>query len=451
MATEILDLVKGMTDRMGKMESAMQRLTAPKSASKLSPEEVFHLMSASKSHSLIGTDGGDLFGGRGLINPLTRGVGMGQALRTIGEIAMGKAPPSAVEALERDHGFMTMERMRTEGMKQLDGTVRKAALAEGSGITGGYVVPPVFVNKLLELAIEDAFIRPRATVVPMTSRTITLPSLDVTSVPAAGTTQFLGGIAASWQPEAATINESEPTFRQTELTAWDLMFYTLASNQLLADNAVALDSVLTQLFSKAIVWYTEYAFLRGLGAGSSMPQGMLNAPAAIGVSRNAGSHFRLIDAATMLSKLLVESWGKAIWVMHQSVLVDLIMMKDVDTAATALAAGSRSVWLNPSPQTPGGPAANAPPMTFFGLPVFFTEKVPKLGTAGDVMLLDCSKYLIGDRMDLQLDVSPHVKFLNNQMVWRVIARLDGKPWLNNAVTLADGSATFTVSPFIYLN
>ena len=50
--------------------------------------------------------------------------------------------------------------------------------------------------------------------------------------------------------------------------------------------------------------------------------------------------------------------------------------------------------------------------------------------------------------ELQIDVSPHVNFLKNQMTWRVVWRGDGQPWLNTSITLGDGSTK--VSPFLTL-
>jgi len=88
-------------------------------------------------------------------------------------------------------------------------------------------------------------------------------------------------------------------------------------------------------------------------------------------------------------------------------------------------------------------------MTLFGRPLFFTEKVPALGTKGNANLIDASKYLVGDRMAVQIEASPHVKFLTNQLVWRIVARWDGAPWLKLPITLADGA--YKVSPFVTLD
>jgi len=347
------------------------------------------------------------------------------------------------DQLEKQHGFYTVQKAATHGIPTFTGEIRKTALYEGSGMTGGYLIPPQFQNELLTIAGEEGFVEPRCKVIPMNSRTVQWPMLDITTAYAAGTTPYAGGIVASWQPEASTFNETEPQFRQSEWVAWDLVMYTLASNQLLADNGIGLDALLTQLFGWAMTWYKEYAYLRGLGAGSSMPLGVLNAPATLLQNRAVANAFKLADAAAMMSHLQVRSWDDACWVMHQSVLPQLIQM--VDNANS-----NRLVWVSPMGDAKSvGPAAMKLPQAFLnGLPIYFTEKVPSLGSRGDVMLIDWSRYVIGTRLDLQVDVSPHVRFQQNQMAWRVIARLDGRPWLNGPITDAEG---FTVSPFIALN
>ena len=335
--------------------------------------------------------------------------------------------------------------------------VRKVALAEGSGQTGGYTVPPQFMNELLTIAAEDGFIEQRAKVIPMNSRTAQWPMLDLTTVQATGTSPYFGGILAQWQPEAASISESEPQFRLTDWTAWDLVLYAVSSNQLLADNGIGLDALLTQLFGQAITWYKEYAYLQGSGAGSTMPLGVLNAPATLAVTRLVANRFLMADAASMLSRLQIRSWSDACWIVHQSVIPQLIMMVDGGSAAstygsgasTSYPGGNRLVWLPPMGVGDKGPAGIKLPQAFLnGLPLYITEKLPQLGSRGSVMLVDWSRYVIGMRLDLQIDVSPHYLFRNNQLAWRVIARCDGKPWLNNVITDQSG---WTVSPFVLLS
>ena len=94
-------------------------------------------------------------------------------------------------------------------------------------------------------------------------------------------------------------------------------------------------------------------------------------------------------------------------------------------------------------------ATKSPNWSLLGRPVFPTEKVPALGTKGDLMLLDPSFYVVGDRMQIEIAASEHVNFLKNQMTWRVVERVDGQPWLDKPVTLQDGVTQ--VSPFVVLN
>jgi HK97 family phage major capsid protein len=356
------------------------------------------------------------------------------------------------ERFEKEFGFASVAKARAHGVKQLNGEVRKVALAEGSGQTGGYLIPPQYMNELLLIAAEDAFIEPRARVIPMNTRTAQWPMLDITTNQGAGTSPYFGGITGSWQPEASTINETEPQFRQSEWTAWDLVLYTVSSNQLLADNGIGLDAFLTQLLAAAVTWYKEYAFINGKGAGSSMPLGIMNAPATFVQNRAASGRVLLQDAATMMSHLHIRSWDDACWIMHQSVIPQLIQMVgggSIGTPSTTNIPGNQLAWMSPFGAQDRGPAAMKLPNAFLnGLPIFFTEKVQQLGTKGDVILADLSLYVIGLRLDIQIDVSPHYLFRNNQLAWRVIARVDGKPWLNNLITDAAG---WQLSPFIVLN
>lgn len=378
---------------------------------------------------VMGIDGADTLsmleiGTRGRMKSLH----MGQFLHTLGQGVEDKLAPAVIEkAVSRFPGCLP---------------VRKSPLAENAGATGGYTVPVQFYADLLRMIAEASFVRSRCTNIPMMSNQLLVPALDQSAAPAFGTSAFFGGIAASWQPEGQTLNESEPTFRQVSLTARNLVFYTVASNQLLQDNAVALDTLLTTLFVEAMAWFVDFYVLRGNGA--AQPLGVLNAPATYNQIRQTATSFTLQDVAKMLSHLLMSSWSNAIWIMHPSVLPQLIQMAD--------STNGRLVWLNQAPQTVSEGSVAVPlPMTLAGLPIYFSEKVPQLGTTGDVMLCDMSKYLIGDRLQVQIEASKEAKFLQNQIVWRIVMRWDGQPWLNAPIYLADGADTYQVSPFVRLS
>ena len=314
----------------------------------------------------------------------------------------------------------------------------KAALAEASGVTGGYTVPPDYYRQLLALIEEQTFIRPNAFVQPMASATLQFPYLDVTTVQSAGTTPFFGGVQMNWTAEAQNRTETEPKFKMMELKAWELSGYSVSSNVLLQDAAFGLEKFLFILFARAIAWYEEYAFLQGNGVGK--PTGILNASATLTTGPNSGARttsntVKLADLTYMFSKMLPTSQKNAMWAFSPGVIPQILQLAD---------ASNRAIFI-----TIDQGATKRPTWTLFGRPAVTTEKLPALGTSGDIIFFDPSLYVIGDRMQIEIAASEHVNFLANQMTWRVVERVDGQPWLDKYITLQDG--TTTVSPFVALH
>jgi len=322
----------------------------------------------------------------------------------------------------------------------------KTAMAEGAGTTGGYMVPDEFRPELLSLAAEASVVRPRATVIPMRRRTMKIPALDVETAPSAGETQFFGGVASAWTEEAGTLSESEPAFREVELVAHKLAGYSLVSNELLDDSAIALERLLYALFGGAIGWYEDYAFLRGNGVGK--PLGIatwcVNNISNVGVTKTAASDFRTPDVLSMFQKLLPQSYSRAVWIMHVSFIAKLYGMSSRD-ASGGTAADSMFVMLGGGAQD----FSSMLPATLLGRPVIISEKLPAINTDGSVLLADLSMYLVGDREDVAIDFSEHYRFINDQATWRFLKRVDGQPWLKDAVTISDGSTK--LSPFVTVN
>jgi HK97 family phage major capsid protein len=313
--------------------------------------------------------------------------------------------------------------------------IGKAAMAEGSGTVGGYIVPPDFARQLLAVVSERALIRSRAFVQPMASATLQFPYLDITTAQSAGVSPFFGGVQMYWTEEAQTRTETEPAFKMMELKAHELSGYSVSSNILIQDAAFGLEKFLMQLFSQAIAWFEDYAFLQGNGVGK--PTGMLNAGAALTYTRAGGAGNASVafgDVAGMWSNLLPYSWNNAIWLFSPSVVPQLLQLKD---------GANRAIFISVDQG-----AVKQPTWALLGRPAIPTEKLPALGGTGDLFLIDPQFYVIGDRMQIEIAASEHVNFLKNQMTWRVVERVDGSPWLDKPITLQD--ATTKVSPFVAL-
>lgn len=307
-------------------------------------------------------------------------------------------------------------------------------LAEGAGSTGGYLVPTEFRPMLMAEVEESAIVRPRAMVIPMSRRSLDVPALKQDGV-TAGQPHWFGGMLAFWEAEAATITETEPAFRNINLTAHELTAVTHVSNNLLADSAISLSALLTGArgFPGVIAWKEDYAFLRGGGAGE--PQGVLNAPATLGQARAGAGLIGYVDLLNMLNKSLPS--GNMVWVANLATRAALMQIAGPTNGTSYL---GNFVW---------GSAADGVPDQLLGFPILFTEKLPALGTEGDIMLCDFSHYYVGDRQSTTIESTDQARWLKNQTSWKVVHRVDGQPWLNAPFTLADG--TTQISPFVKLN
>src|SRR5260221_786352 len=169
-------------------------------------------------------------------------------------------------------------------LKDVHGAI-KAPLAESSGATGGYLIPPQYSAQIYNVAAPISIVRPRAIVLPMTTRTLLLPYLNQISAPVAGTSALIGNMLLTWGNEGAS-SETEPTFGQVELTANKLTGYSIVSHELDEDSSPTMDVIMTQLFGRAVAWFEDNA---GIGGdGIDKPLGVINAPCTIGITRTTG-------------------------------------------------------------------------------------------------------------------------------------------------------------------
>lgn len=301
---------------------------------------------------------------------------------------------------------------------------------------GGFLIPEELRSEILQVALETAVVRPRATVIPMSSLRVPIPMIDDTS----HQSSILGGVVGYWTEEAAGLTESQASFGRVVLDAKKLTAYAEVPNELLMD-APAFAGFFDGTFPKAISWFEDTAFLTGTGVGE--PEGFINSPVAVVQAAEAGQPSGTIvweNLVKMFSRMLPTSLGRAAWI------ASIDTFPQLATMALSVGTGGGPVWIGNMAGGNGG--ADAPPITILGRPLYFTEKVGPLGTTGDISFVDLSYYLIGDRMEMQSSSSEHYKFANDKTAYRVIERVDGKPWLQSAITPKNGGPT--LSPVVQL-
>jgi HK97 family phage major capsid protein len=306
---------------------------------------------------------------------------------------------------------------------------------------GGFLVPETLRSEILAFSLESSIVRPRATVIPMSTLRVPIPMIDDTS----HATNVLGGVQFYWTEEASALTESQATFGRVVLDAKKLAGYFAVPNELLAD-APAFSVFFSNVVPQALAWFEDVAFLNGTGVGE--PAGIINCAASVSVSAQAGQQTKTIlweNIVNMWSRLLPQCERNAVWICNKDTFPELATM------ALSVGTGGGPVWIG-SGYGQGGvgsSGADQAPVTILGRPVYFTEKVPTLGTTGDIMLVDPSFYLVGDRMAMELSSSEHYLFANDKTAFRLLERCDGAPWLQQAVTPHSNSSN-TLSAFVQL-
>jgi HK97 family phage major capsid protein len=296
---------------------------------------------------------------------------------------------------------------------------------------GGFLIPETLRSELLRVSLETSVVRPRARVIPMETLRVPFPAIDDTS----HTSSVYGGIVGYWTEEGAALTASQASFGRIVLDAKKLTAYTEIPNELISDSISSFQAFIDQIFPEALGFYEDLAFLTGTGVGE--PLGFLNGTAKIEVTRDTADEIHFADIVAMYSRMLPSSLSRAVWVASIDTFPQLAQLK-MTFGTDGIA--SPALWLN------NGQVIGGPPMTLMGRPVIFSEKVPKLTEPGALSFVDFGFYLIGDRQVMSAMSSPHFKFQNDQTAYRIIQRVDGRPWLNSAITPQNNGDT--LSPIV---
>jgi HK97 family phage major capsid protein len=305
----------------------------------------------------------------------------------------------------------------------------KRAMGENFGPDGGYAVPTAMAAGIMDSSLESEIVRPRARVIALRTNEYKLPAWDDVD---RATDGLYGGFSAHWESEASSLSTDDAKLRQVQLHAKKLAFLGQVSTELIEDSE-SFASEFQGALSRAAGFFLDQAFLTGTGAGR--PLGILNAACTVEVAKETGQVAATVEydnLTKMFARILPESRNRAVWVCSNTLIPELLSLSH------AVGTGGSHI---PVLSERNGE------FSMLTRPVIFTEKLPVLGTVGDIMLADISGYAVGMRTHIALMASPHVRFTNDEVVFRLRVRVDGQPVLSAPVTPTNGD---TMSHFVTL-
>lgn len=303
------------------------------------------------------------------------------------------------------------------------------AIASGSysseAAQGGFLVPAEHAGALRSRMYSTGRFLRLCDRLPMRSQKLKIPVIDEDS--RKDGSRF-GGLALNYVREGEQIPASQSRFGQTQFVTNALKGIAYASDELFND-ASALGAMLERFFALEASFKAEHDLINGDGVGK--PLGLLNSTALITVDPESGQ-----AAGTVVEQNVLKMWAR-LWVGSHENAVWLINHRLAEQLGTAASGGTKPALIR---WTESGPL-------LLGRPVISTEYQPTAGTVGDILLVDPSEILIGDR-DLRMTASEHLRFANSEWAFRYCWRFDAQPAWARPTTPIDGGST--VSPYIAL-
>lgn len=332
---------------------------------------------------------------------------------------------------------------RLESVQCRATTIAPAGGSEMVPSDGGFLVAPEFSRDILHRTYATGQILKRCFGLPMKSSSLKFPQFSETS---RQTGARLGGVQCLTENEAQKLQlpsagaySIKPTFALTTLTAKKITGLLYLTDELAGDTD-AFNTWATYAFSQELTFTLENQIVNGTGAGEC--QGILSAPCLVTVPKQTGQNAGSIVGANvigMTSQLWAASRPNAIFLYNQQALQSL--------GTLSLNTGSAQVLLWHFSEDASQPD------TLCGIPAVPSEYCAAPGAAGDIVLADFSRYVVGTR-EMRAEVSIHVLYLEDSSTYRFVLRIDGQPIDQAPIQPLNATQAsppdFFVSPFVAL-
>ncbi len=328
-------------------------------------------------------------------------------------------------------------------MRQVDPRLKWIGDASAKAVTGlseavpteaGWLVQPEFAAGIQRRTYETGVLASKCARNTISGNSLTLYAEDETS---RATGSRHGGVRVYWQNEADALSASKPKLRKMTLNLHKVVAAYYATDELLAD-ARGLEQWVASCIGEEFGFELDRCILSGTGAGQ--PLGILNGAALVSVAKETGQAATTLvseNVINMFSRCYGPSRVRATWFINQDIEPQL------HTMTINVGTGGIPVYM------PAGGLSGQAYGTLYGRPVQPIEQASTLGTVGDIMLLDLGEYQLIEKGGVTASSSIHVRFLEDEQVFKFVYRIDGQPLWSSTLIPYTGAAN-TRSPFVAL-
>ena len=294
---------------------------------------------------------------------------------------------------------------------------------------GGALVPVEYANQLYRDVLAESVLFDKARKYPISvGNSLFIP---VRSISELGVTSSAGGSLGTWlNADGVAISPAKPVYNRVQMTLnrWGAMLPV--TDELLADNNVALSNFILDEGGIALAWDLNQAFITG--SGSAQPQGIMNSPALVTAAADAGqanftiSYTNLVNMKSHLWTPRPGDMSGVVWLAHPDAEAQFEQLKDGAGRNLYFAAGT--IQQSPQPR-------------LFGLPVVYSYHCYPVGNPGDVILADLNQYFVSTKAGggVETAMSMHLYFDSAETAYRIIYRVDGKTARNTPLTVPNSA------------
>ncbi|CVI72335.1 Phage capsid family protein [Clostridiales bacterium CHKCI001] len=318
-----------------------------------------------------------------------------------------------------------------EGMKTFLQNVRSCIREQRALTNVGLTIPDIALPLIKQIAEE-------------TSKLMKY----VTKRPVSGTSRqnIMGEIPeAYWDEMCATLKELDLAFYNMEMDGYKVSGYFAVCNAILEDNDVNLASELLNAIGKAIGKAIDKAILYGKGV--KMPMGIVTSLTTKTAPSDYPSTGRKWDDLST-KNVLTGKTTSGVALFQDIVMNTGIIDNDYDTGTIVWVMNKKTHTTLISESMGVNSAAAIVAGTGNTMPVIGGNIVELKYIPDDTIIFGYFKnYVLAERAGTKLGQSEHVKFIEDQTVFRGTARYDGKPAIREAFAIYGiGKAPVTTAP-----
>ncbi len=314
-----------------------------------------------------------------------------------------------------------------ERMKRM---IAKAdGMDESSPADGGALVPTEYANELYRDVLAESVLFDKARKYPINmGNSLFIP---VRSINTLGQTNATGASLGTWlNADGVAIGAQKPVYSRVQMTLnrWGTLLPV--TDELLADNNVALSNFIFDEGGIALAWDLNQAFINGSGLGQ--PQGLLNSGSLVTVAADVNqvgftiSYSNLVNMKSRLWTIRPGDTSGVVWIAHPDAEAQFEQLKDASGRNLYFAAGT---------------IQQSPEARLFGIPVVYSFHCSPVGTPGDVILADMNQYLVSTKIGggIEAAMSMHLYFDAAEVAYRIIYRIDGKTARQTPLTIPNSA------------